>query len=52
MSVPLSVDDAFTVGVSCDLIGGYLLDRMERPGGSGRSVRMVGGLRICVGCRG
>ena len=28
-----------------------LLDRMERPGGSRCSVRMVGGLRICVGCR-
>ena len=28
------------------------LDRMERPGGSGCSVKMAGGLRICVGCRG
>jgi hypothetical protein len=28
-----------------------LLDRMERPGRSGRSVKVVGGLRICVGCR-
>jgi len=27
------------------------LDRMERPGGSGCSVMMAGGLRICVGCR-
>lgn len=30
--------------------GLYALDRMERPGGSGCSVRMAGGLRICVGC--
>jgi hypothetical protein len=29
-----------------------ILDRMERPGESGCSVRMAGGLRICVGCRG
>jgi hypothetical protein len=28
----------------------WLLDRMERPGWSGCSVRMAGGLRICVGC--
>jgi hypothetical protein len=27
MAVPLSVDDAFTVGVSFDLLGGYLLGR-------------------------
>jgi hypothetical protein len=27
------------------------LDRMERPGVSGCSVRLAGGLRICVGCR-
>ncbi|MHB1539202.1 MAG: tyrosine-type recombinase/integrase [Solirubrobacteraceae bacterium] len=27
------------------------LDRMERPGWSGCSARMAGGLRICVGCR-
>ncbi len=27
MSIPLSVDDAFTVGVSFDLLGGYLLGR-------------------------
>jgi hypothetical protein len=27
MSIPVSVDDAFTVGVSFDLLGGYLLGR-------------------------
>lgn len=29
----------------------HRLDRMEWPGRSGRSVKVVGGLRICVGCR-
>jgi len=27
VSIPVSVDDAFTVGVSFDLLGGYLLGR-------------------------
>jgi hypothetical protein len=33
MAVPLSVDDAFTVGVSFDLLGGFLLGRglLARP---------------------
>ena len=34
-----------------DAVRGISLDRMEWPGWSGCSVRMVGGLRICVGCR-
>ena len=38
--------------LALDPHGGDRLDRMERPGWSGRSVRSGRRLRICVGCRG